>query len=1223
MAKKVSTNDFINKEQIAKDLQDLTNLLEKVKSASVAYQSAIAEGLRNISQSQKDLNSTVKEAQNAAKGMTGETAEQQAEMKKLYAEMKRLVVEYDKLNQSQKGAKASSDALDGSVASLEQEYKRLTKEAKAVNLQTEEGRLKFKLLSAETSYLKKEVTEYNKTLRTNLGSMKTAQGSYNELTARNKELAAAIRNTSNAFGKQNPQLAAMKKEYADNTSKLKKFDAEMNLHFRNVGNYSGALKDVGSQLLGFSSWSAVAVMAIQGISNVIRDSVKTFTDFEYASAKVKAISGATADEFARLNGQAKQLGASTEFTATQVSGLQLELSKLGFKPKEIQEATAGILDLASATGEDLASSAAVAATTLRGFGLDTSETNRVTDLMARSFSSSALDLEKFRETMKYVAPVAKAAGVSIEDTTAMVSSLADAGISGSSAGTALRRILSDMSTEGKTASEAIAELADKGITMTDAMDEVGRSAQTALLVLADNTDKTAKLSEQYKNASGSAKEMADIMRNTTKGAFDSLSSATEGLYISIGEQLAPVLVSFLQSLTGLFQYLNANAGGVIGGIITKITEFSEAIYSTLTSSGFLKNMWETLTYSGEAIYNVLSAVWTIFSNLAQAIFIVADKTGILWTVTKALSITFQVVAGVLGGVGNVLSGLSAIILEVVKYIADWVDYLGEVTGAFYLLREATDWISGMVDNIKNFGSGIASWTSNLLGFKKEVEDTNTELNKTSRIAEGIGNALSKGFKTVKESAGKAYSFMSEVVTNYGKNIGLIEDKNKDVTASIKDQEAAMQSQTDTMAQVLKAQNDLIKFRIEQQLKAVDDIIKSEEYVSREILQQRAELKKKLAQLQLDDDLAKAKFAPEIELAKEKFDAQLLEINQEIQKSINKIEGLKSVGFDEITDPNVGFKEGLDERVDLLKTNLDRQQAMKDRAAEVDKERQQALNDQLKSLGQEVFDFTAQLINQGFENRITNYEAEIEALDEKTAREIELAEGNEQQQAFIREEAERKKAELEEKIKQQKLAQFRFDKALRIGSVAIDTASGIMKSIAQLGLPAAIPFVATTAAIGAIQLASIIAQKPPQFAEGTTRVLGPGTETSDDVLARLSKNERVMDARNNRAIGFDVSNDELVRAWKFYERHRRQAQDFASFKTQTHELVAQKQSQDRSESEAQRALLALAKQDKEEYTVEAYRVFARLQKENNSTTNESVEELRKIRRAVSAGDRYKM
>jgi TP901 family phage tail tape measure protein len=191
--------------------------------------------------------------------------------------------------------------------------------------------------------------------------------------------------------------------------------------------------------------------------------INTFQGFELEMAKVRAISGATADEFMKLKANAEKLGASTIFSAKQVAGLQVEFAKLGFTASEIDKVTESTLYLAQAAQTDLARAAEVAGSTLRAFGLNASETGRVTDVMAKSFSTSALDMEKFAESMKYVAPVANAAGISIEETTAMLAVMANAGIKGSQAGTSLRRIFSELGAGAEPVAEKIKKLANAGL----------------------------------------------------------------------------------------------------------------------------------------------------------------------------------------------------------------------------------------------------------------------------------------------------------------------------------------------------------------------------------------------------------------------------------------------------------------------------------------------------------------------------------------------------------------------------------------------------------------------------------------------------------------------------------------------------------------------------------------------------------------------------------------
>jgi archaellum component FlaC len=279
--------------------------------------------------------------------------------------------------------------------------------------------------------------------------------------------------------------------------------------------------------------------------------VKTFAEFEQSMAKVNAVSGATATQFKALNQLAKDLGASTRFTATEVADLMLNYSKLGFSASEIEAMTGATLNLALATGEDLAKSAEVAGSTLRAFGLDADQMLRVTDVMAKSFSSSALDLDRFSESMKYVAPVAAAAGISLEEASAMLSILANNGIKGSQAGTSLRRIITDLGSTGGNVAGAIGNLANKGLTLGNAMDEVGRTAQTALIVLGNGVNQIKPLTTEYENVTDAAKDMAGIMDDTLQGSMLALKSKIEAVAISFGEGMAPAIGKVAEKIGAL------------------------------------------------------------------------------------------------------------------------------------------------------------------------------------------------------------------------------------------------------------------------------------------------------------------------------------------------------------------------------------------------------------------------------------------------------------------------------------------------------------------------------------------------------------------------------------------------------------------------------------------------------------------------------------------------
>lgn len=293
---------------------------------------------------------------------------------------------------------------------------------------------------------------------------------------------------------------------------------------------------------------------------------KTAMNFESSMAKVQAVSGATAKDFKKLEESARELGRSTTFTASEVSSLQLEFAKLGFSATDINKVSRATLNLAQATGSDLRQAAEVAGIVLGGFQLEANETTRVTDVMTKAFSSSPLDINKFQESIKNVAPVANAAGLSLEQTSAMLGVLAKSGITGSRAGTALRRIISELgSTSGDVVGD-IQKLASAGLNLADAKDEVGRNAQAALLVLSNGVDDIDNLTTSLDKSSGTAQKMADVMNDNAKGGLKEMMSAVEGVAISIGTILTPAiekLSDFIKVLAQGFESLSKPTQSII------------------------------------------------------------------------------------------------------------------------------------------------------------------------------------------------------------------------------------------------------------------------------------------------------------------------------------------------------------------------------------------------------------------------------------------------------------------------------------------------------------------------------------------------------------------------------------------------------------------------------------------------------------------------------------
>lgn len=313
-----------------------------------------------------------------------------------------------------------------------------------------------------------------------------------------------------------------------------------------AGALGGAMGGLGKRMLAFAKHPLTLVAAgIGGVVAGLKAALNVAEGFSKSMSMLSAISGATGDDLNKLKENAENLGKSTQFTAAQVADAQTELAKMGFTTTGILNATSGALDLAVSSGIEMADAAEIMAATMNGFGMETAEAGRITDVMAKSFTTSALDAEKFRESMKLVAPAAKNMKVSLEQSTAAIAVLADQGIAGSMAGTSLRRVLAELSAQtGKDFRKSLDVYAEKieKVTTTSgkmaiATEAVGIRNKDVLMSLIANRDKLDELTVAYQNAGGSAKGMVDIMEGNLSGDKKKMRSALEGLGITISETL--------------------------------------------------------------------------------------------------------------------------------------------------------------------------------------------------------------------------------------------------------------------------------------------------------------------------------------------------------------------------------------------------------------------------------------------------------------------------------------------------------------------------------------------------------------------------------------------------------------------------------------------------------------------------------------------------------------
>ena len=319
--------------------------------------------------------------------------------------------------------------------------------------------------------------------------------------------------------------------------------------------------------------------------------LRTAANFESAMNKVKAVSGATGDEFKQLEGIARELGASTKFSATEAAEGMGFLAMAGFDVKEIMQAMPATLNLAAAGNMQLAESADIVSNIMQGFGLEASQTGETVDILTKTFTSSNTSLTQLGEAMSYVAPAARAFGQDITMTSAAVGILSDAGIQASKAGTGLRQAfiqlqkksddlgISVTDTNGKMLPlvDILQNIEDAGLTTAEVINTVGPRAGTALAALIDRGPQAlSDFTTELNNAGGTAKQVADTQMEGLNGALTELRSATSELAIAFSEDFKGSVEDLVDSVTGAVRWLSNLDKGVkrviviFGGLLAAI-----------------------------------------------------------------------------------------------------------------------------------------------------------------------------------------------------------------------------------------------------------------------------------------------------------------------------------------------------------------------------------------------------------------------------------------------------------------------------------------------------------------------------------------------------------------------------------------------------------------------------------------------------------------------------
>lgn len=446
---------------------------------------------------------------------------------------------------------------------------------------------------------------------------------------------------------------------------------------------SNKLKVVGAAVAGY-----FGIKAFAGI-------VEGAAEFEGALSRVKAATGASADEMARLKQAAEDAGANTKYTSVEAAAALENLAKAGLSAGDAIETLPAVLALAQAGDIELATSAEYVTKAVMGMGLAFSDAGRVADVLAMGANATNTSVEGLAQALSYAAPTAASLGVSLEGTVAIIGKFADAGIDASRAGTALNSIMSQFSDP---ASKFRKELADIGITTGDfetalkalaesggrgakAINAVGLEAGPALKALLNQgMPALTELKDKLEGAAGSAAEVAKTMGDNLTGAMTGLGSAWDTVKNVLGTPVLPVLKDGVDQLAGAFR------SAVSDGTVAK---FGEAI-----ATGFQAGIQWAKEFLAQVDFTALAASLRAFADRAGEAFAqlgeyASNAGNIVKTAYGVMSAGTNAVLAAIYGIGSVFSEMASTVLAGVAKLREGLATItfGKLSESFKLAAD--------------------------------------------------------------------------------------------------------------------------------------------------------------------------------------------------------------------------------------------------------------------------------------------------------------------------------------------------------------------------------------------------------------------------------------------------------------------------------------------------------------------------------------------------------
>lgn len=575
-----------------------------------------------------------------------------------------------------------------------------------------------------------------------------------------------------------------------------------------LGALGSAFQSVGSSMTkNLTVPIAGAGAAVAGVA----------AKFESAMSEVAAISGASGDELQALTDKAQEMGATTKFSASESAAALKYMAMAGWDTEAMLNGINGVMQLAAASGEDLASTSDIVTDAMTAFGLSADQSTRFADVLAQTANRSNTSVALMGETFKYVAPVAGALGYSIEDASVAIGLMANSGIKGSQAGTSLKNVLTNLAKP----TDQVQSYMDKlNISLTDSAGNVkplnqllnemrdgfnglteaekaeyaagiaGKEGMSGLLAIVNSSQADFdNLTEAINNSSGAAQNVANVMMDNLGGQLTILKSTLEGIAISFGNILLPAVKEVVGSLQNFLNWLNGLTDGqkqlvvtiatvvaAIGPVLLIIGKLITSVTNIIKVVKLLKPAFAALNAVMAA--NPIAVVVLAIAGLVTALVTLYNKNE---TFRNFVNTAWAQIKEVISGVVNALVNFFTVTIPgAIDSVVAWFQTLVDSISNFFTvvipekINELVQWFTELPERIGyaiGFAIGtLANWVVSLAEKAAEIGP---------KVIDAIVNFFS-------QLPGKVWNFLVKTVTNFANWIVQTKEKALTVGAQIID-----------------------------------------------------------------------------------------------------------------------------------------------------------------------------------------------------------------------------------------------------------------------------------------------------------------------------------------------------------------------------------------------------------------------------------------------------